>query len=96
MKFQGKFPTNQDVIAMQEKLKERERIKKDFIQKPRMTLAYNAHLSSNERIRQVIHDISIEYPNIDCETLKQIAAIEKPIRGCHEDYSEFYDDEIRI
>lgn len=87
------FPTNQDV----ENLMKKEEEKKNSVNKPNfMQFHLNYTLLEEERIKEVSDDISIEYPDITLELRERIAAMEDPIKGCHEDYDMFYKDELRI
>lgn len=87
------FPTNQDV----ENLMKKEEEKKNLANKPNvMQFHLNHTLSEKERIKDVSDDIALEYPELTLELREKIAAMEDPIKGCHEDYSMFYQDELRI
>ena len=87
------FPTMKDV----ENLIKQEEEKKVLDKAPQcMQFPFNSHLSEDKRIIQVAVDIAIEYPEIPRELREQIAAMEKPIKGYHEDYYMFYKDELRI
>ena len=87
------FPTMKDV----EELINQEQEKKKLKNAPHcMEFSINKHLSEDKRLEEVTVDIAIEYPELPRELRRRIAALEEPIKGCHEDYDMFYKDELRI
>lgn len=87
------FPTMKDVEELINKEKEQ---KKSENAPQHMEFSINNHLSEDERLKEVTDDIAKEYPELPRDLRRRIAALEEPIKGCHEDYDMFYKDELRI
>lgn len=85
------FPTMHDVNRIiEEKEKNYQKTLKH------MQFNINSHLLDRARAKDIATDISFEYPEIPEYLRLEIASMESPIKGCHEDYDMFYKDELRI